>query len=148
MGLGAVMLYKFPTNTEPTDNVSAFWVGDTPARAGDHREWCYRLHWTSGDRSAGAGARLVDQWNGAGGIPGVVTRQDKRKLVFDFEGESLAGLDRSSGVRAVTNLPAAAIVALAAYPVVGADKRWRVMLDVRPAAITQSELRLFLQHGR
>jgi glucans biosynthesis protein len=145
-GAGAVMLYEFPTDSETTDNVSAFWVSDTPARAGDSREWRYRLRWTSQDPSAGAGARLVDQWSGTGGVPGVATRQDTRKLVFDFEGDSLAGLDRSSGVEAVTSLPAAAVVAQAAYPVVGVEKRWRVMLDVRPAAVTQSEFRLFLRH--
>ncbi len=145
-GPGAVMLYEFPTDSETTDNVTAFWVSDTPARAGGYHEWRYRLRWTSHDPSTAAGARLVDQWNGAGGIPGAAARQDAHKLVFDFEGESLTELDRSSGVAAVTNLPAAAVLAQAAYPVVGAAKRWRVMLDVRPAAITQSEFRLFLQH--
>jgi glucans biosynthesis protein len=144
-GPGAVMLYEFATDSETTDNVSAFWVSDTPARAGSDREWRYRLHWTSRDPSVGTGARLVDQWNGAGGIPGATARQDTHKLVFDFEGDCLAGLDRSSGVEAVTNLPAAAVVAQAAYPVVGTARRWRVMLDLRPAAITQSEFRLFLQ---
>jgi len=144
-GPGAVMLYEFATDSETTDNVSAFWVSDAPARAGGSHEWRYRLHWTSRDPSFGAGARLVDQWNGAGGIPGAAARQDTHKLVFDFEGESLAGLDRSSGVEAVTNLPTAAVVAQAAYPVVGMPKRWRVMLDLRLSAITQPEFRLFLQ---
>ncbi|WP_206244682.1 glucan biosynthesis protein [Novosphingobium terrae] len=144
-GPGAVMLYEFPTDSEITDNVSAFWLSDTPARAGGYHEWRYRLHWTSHDPSVGAGARLVDQWNGAGGMAGAAAQQDTRKLVFDFEGENLAGLDRSSGVEAVTNLPAAAVVAQAAYPVVGVEKRWRVTLDVRPAAITQPEFRLFLR---
>lgn len=145
-GPGAVMLYEFPTDSETTDNVTAFWVSDTPAQAGGYHEWRYRLRWTSHDPSFGTGARLVDQWNGAGGIPGATARQDTHKLVFDFEGESLAGLGRSSGVEAVTNLPPAAVVAQAAYPVVGTARRWRVMLDVWPAAITQAEFRLFLQH--
>ncbi|NKJ01752.1 glucans biosynthesis protein [Novosphingobium sp. SG707] len=145
-GPGAVMLYEFPTDSETTDNIAAFWVSDAPMRAGGYHEWRYRLHWISHDPSAGAGAHLVDQWNGAGGIPGSEARQDTRKLVFDFEGDNLAGLDRSSGVEAVTNLPPAAVVAQAAYPVVGMARRWRVTLDVRPAAITQPEFRLFLRH--
>lgn len=145
-GRGAVMLYEFPTLSETTDNVAAFWLPDRPAKKGDHQEWRYRLHWASQDKSTGAGARLVDQWSGAGGIPGAAARADTRKLVFDFEGDSLAGLDRRSGVEAVTDLPAGAVATQAAYPVVGAARRWRVVLDVRPAAITQAEFRLFLRH--
>lgn len=145
-GPGAVMLYEFPTGAETIDNVAAFWVGDTPARAGGYHEWRYRLHWTSRDPSSGMGARLVDQWHGVGGIPGGTAREDTRKLVFDFEGDSLAGLDRSSGVEAVTNLPAAVVAAQTAYPVVGAARRWRVILEIRPAVMTQAEFRLFLRH--
>ncbi|MBB3953662.1 glucan biosynthesis protein [Novosphingobium sediminicola] len=145
-GPGAVMLYEFPTVSETTDNIAAFWVSDMPMRAGGYHEWRYRLHWISHDPSAGAGAHLVDQWSGAGGIPGAIGRQDTRKLVFDFEGDNLAGLDRSSGVEAVTNLPPAAVAAQAAYPVVGAARRWRVTIDIRPAALAQSEFRLFLRH--
>lgn len=146
-GPGAVMLYEFPTGSETTDNIAAFWVSDAPAQAGGYHEWRYRLHWTSRDPSVGMGAKLVDQWNGVGGIPGGAARQDTRKLVFDFEGDSLSGLDRSSGVEAVTTLPAAAVVTQAAYPVVGTARRWRVVLDVRPAAMTAPEFRLFLRHS-
>lgn len=146
-GPGAVMLYEFPTDSETTDNIAAFWVSDEPMRAGGYHEWRYRLHWTSHDPSVGSGAHLVDQWNGAGGIPGGAAQEGTRKLVFDFEGDSLIGLDRASGVEAVTNLPPAAVVTQAAYPVVGAERRWRVTLDVRTAAIAQREFRLFLRRN-
>lgn len=146
-GPGAVMLYEFPTDSETTDNVAAFWVADAAMQAGASHEWRYRLHWISHDPSAGAGARLVDQWNGAGGIPGAAAQEGTRKLVFDFEGDSLIGLDRASGVEAVTNLPPAAVATQAAYPVVGANRRWRVVLDVRPAAMVQREFRLFLRRN-
>jgi glucans biosynthesis protein len=98
-GPGAVMLYEFPTDSETTDNVTAFWVSDTPAQAGGYHEWRYRLRWTSHDPSFGTGARLVDQWNGAGGIPGATARQDTHKLVFDFEGRAWPGWAAQAGSR-------------------------------------------------
>lgn len=146
-GAGAVRLLEMPTSSETQDNVAMFWCGDRPARAGGSRELAYRLVWTSDDPSADAVARCVDLFEGPAGIPGAAPVDGARKFVFDFAGPALAGLDRSSGVEVVTSLPAAAVIAANAYPVVGQAARWRAMLDVRMGGLTQAEFRLHLKRG-
>ena len=146
-GPGAVRLLEMPTSTETQDNIAMFWCGDQPARAGESRELAYRLLWTSDDPSADAAARCVDLFEGPAGIPGAPPIDAARKFVFDFAGSALAGLDRSSGVEVASNLPAPALIAANAYPVVGQQARWRAMLDVRMADLRQSEFRLYLKRG-
>lgn len=146
-GAGSIFLFEIPTAGETDDNVVAFWLSDQPARAGERRDYRYRLRWTSDDPSDGGTARVVDNWTGTAGIPGVAPIAGARKYVIDFAGPSLAGLDRKSGVEAVTNLAKPALLASAVYPVVGQQNRWRAMLDIRPDATSAKELRLFLRLG-
>ncbi|QKS00539.1 glucan biosynthesis protein [Sphingomonas sp. CL5.1] len=144
-GAGAVLLYEMPTDGETNDNIVAFWQGDRPARAGERRDVAYRLRWMSQDPFEGSVARVVDNWAGAAGIPGTPPIAGARKYVVDFEGKSLIGLDRRSGVEAVVNVGKPALLAIAAYPVVGQPGRWRVTLDIRADAANPKELRLFLR---
>ena len=147
-GKGSVMLYQMSTDTETIDNIGAFWLADEAAKAGQRRDLAYRLNWTSQDPSRTASARCVDSWQGLSGKPGVkASEQDARKFVFDFEGPALKGLTRDSGVSVVTGLPPRAVVDSAVYPVVGTENRWRVMLDLRPAAMPSPEVRLFLSRA-
>lgn len=146
-GPGAVYLFEMPTDRETLDNIAIFWRGDGPARAGERRDFAYRLIWTSNDPTAGANARCVDEFEGPAGIPGAPPVADARKFVFDFAGPSLAGLDRSSGVVAATDLPAGVLMSAAAYPVVRSQARWRVMLDVRTRDMRQPQFRLYLKRG-
>ena len=115
--------------------------------AWQRRDFAYRLTWTSEDPSAAATARLVDHFVGQAGIPGGHPVAGARKYVFDFAGPALAGLDRESGVAARTDLPDAAILAAAAYPVARSEGIWRVMLDLRTAALPRPEFRLYLARG-
>lgn len=146
-GTGAVRLFEMPTVSETQDNIAMFWCGDEPARAGGSREFAYRLLWTSNDPSTDAAARCVDLFEGPAGIPGAPPIEGARKYVFDFAGPVLDGLDRSSGVEAVTSLPASAIIAANTYPVVDGQARWRAMLDVRLPGLDQPEFRLYLKRG-
>ena len=68
--------------------------------------------------------------------------------MFDFKGDSLVGLSRQSGVTIDTNVPASAIIHSAVYPVVGQDRTWRVMLDLKDNALTMQEFRVSLRRGR
>ncbi|MGE4305650.1 MAG: glucan biosynthesis protein [Novosphingobium sp.] len=144
-GAGSVTLYEMPTDSETNDNIVAFWASDTPARRGERRDLAYRLTWTSRDPEEVTIARCVDVFEGPAGRPGEVPVAGARKYVFDFAGPGLAGLGRDSGIEPSTNLPADALLAVAAYPVAGADARWRVMLDVRTDAAPFAEFRLYLK---
>ncbi|MCT2401512.1 glucan biosynthesis protein [Novosphingobium mangrovi (ex Huang et al. 2023)] len=146
-GPGAVMLYEMPTDSETVDNIVAFWLSDRPARAGERRDLSYRLHWTSGDPVDDGSARVVDIWTGASGDPGGPSRPGARKFVIDFRGPGLAGLDRESGVEPVVSLSGPALVGLAAYPVLGQEALWRVVVDVRTDLDQPRDFRLYLRRG-
>ena len=146
-GKGQVMLYAFPTRTETVDNIVAFWTPAVAPKAGQRLAFDYRLHWGSQDRTLAPIAHAVDTWRGVAGRPGADPIPGATKLVVDFEGTGLAGLDRSSGVAAQIDVSQGKLLASAAYPVVGQKNRWRVMADVAPAAPGPANVRLFLKRG-
>ncbi len=136
-GPGAVMLYEIPTAKETDDNIVAFWTPDRPARAGTTFTFDYRLRWLGGEPAAPALARVVDRWTGTAGRPGLEPIANARRLVVDFEGAGLRGLDRRSGVTAAVSIDQGKLLLVDAYPVVGQPGRWRMIADVtrsnRPA---------------
>jgi len=139
-GLGSVMLYEMNTVSENVDNIATMWIADAAARAGERRDFAYRLTWAQDDPATDGRARCVEVSSRPGTGPhGGVTRYQ-----FDFAGASLTGLDCTSGVVPVTNLPPAAVLQAGALPL---DGVWRVTLDVRTAGLVQDEFRLFLRHG-
>lgn len=146
-GAGSVMLYVFPTDTETIDNVAAFWTPATPARAGRRLAFDYRLTWASEDPSVGPGARMVDCWTGAAGRPGLPPTKGAQKLVVDFAGDALAGLDRSSGVTPGLSVTRGRVTDSAAYPVVGQRNRWRVVADIAIEGTEPADVRLYLKRG-
>ncbi|WP_260921914.1 glucan biosynthesis protein [Novosphingobium sp. 9] len=145
-GAGAVYLYEMPTKSETLDNIAVFWRGDAPARAGERRDFGYRLTWTSNDPTIDANARCINSFLGPAGIPGHEYIADGLKFVYDFAGPSLKGLTRESGVKLVSSVPQAALIAAEAYPIVGTDDMWRAMIDLKPAGLPAPDFRLFLQH--
>ena len=146
-GKGAVTLFAFPTDRETIDNIVAFWTPSTPARQGQRLAFDYRLMWNSRDPLAGGNGRAVACWRGDAGRPGQEPIKGARKLVIDFVGASLAGLDISSGVSAAIDVTGGKLLASHAYPVIGQSSRWRVMADIAPDAPGPANIRLFLKHG-
>ena len=146
-GPGSVMLYEMASISETVDNIGAFWVSDAPARAGQRRDLAYRLSWTTADPSTDANAHCANLLIGPAGPTDTPPDPATRKYVLDFAGPVLAGLGDDSGVHAVTNLPASAILGLAAHPIHGRNARWRVVLDMRLAGLAQKEFRVFLQRA-
>jgi glucans biosynthesis protein len=128
-GRGAVNLYEIPTTRETEDNIVAFWTPAAPVKAGASLRFDYRLRWIGGEPDAAPLARVVDRWTGVAGRPGSDPIPDARRLVVDFEGPSLAGLDRGSGVTAAVSIDKGRILSADAYPVVGMGQRWRLVVD-------------------
>lgn len=147
-GRGQVMLYAFPTQLETIDNIVAFWNPADAPRAGQKRQFDYRLSWGSTDPTVvPAVAHAVDRWTGAAGRPGADPTPGARKMVVDFVGPALSGLDRRSGVTADISVTRGKLLAQAAYPVVGQPNRWRVTADVAPEGRGPADVRLFLKRG-
>ena len=143
-GTGAVMLYEMASVSENVDNIGAFWVGDIAARAGQRRDFSYRLTWGSNDPSTNGNARCTDIVAG----PAVSGTAGPRRYTIDFAGAALAGLDLASGVEAMTNLPAGARIAHDVGPVPGLPATWRVQLEFHSGNLAQSDLRVYLgRHG-
>lgn len=147
-GPGAVYLLEMATVKETDDNIALFWRSDRPAKAGERRDFGYRLTWTSNDPTADSNARCVNAFQGAAGAAGQEPIEDARKFVFDFAGPSLTGLTRDSGVIAATDLPARAVLSSTAYPVARGNGLWRAVIDVRTQGLPQGgEFRLYLKRG-
>ncbi|WP_374297836.1 glucan biosynthesis protein [Sphingomonas sp.] len=146
-GKGQVMLYAFPTGSETVDNIVAFWTPAAAPRAGQRLAFDYRLRWGSQDASVANTAHAVDSWTGDAGRPGAEPTPGARKLVVDFVGTGLAGLDRQSGVSAEIGVARGRLLTSAAYPVVGQTNRWRVTADIAPEGSGPADVRLFLKRG-
>ncbi|WP_380872730.1 glucan biosynthesis protein D [Sphingomonas sp. DBB INV C78] len=146
-GPGAVMLYEIPTTREIEDNIVAFWVPAAPAKAGRRFDFGYRLTWSGTDPAPPALARTMDCWTGVAGRPGHEPIPNARRLVADFEGHGLAGLDRDSGVEAVVSATGGEVIATYAYPVVGMEARWRLIVDVARNNGQSTDLRAYLRKG-
>ena len=145
-GPGAVMLYEIPTTRETDDNIVAFWTPERPARAGSRFAFDYRLRWIGGEPDAAPLARVVDRWTGTAGRPGTDPIPDARRLVADFEGPVLRGLERGSGVTATVTVDRGRLISVDAYPVVGRPGRWRLIVDSTRSG-EPANLRATLERG-
>jgi len=146
-GPGAVTLFELPTHGETDDNIVAFWTPAAPAKAGNHYALDYRLNWIGGEPGPTSVARTVDCWRGVAGRPGTDPIPGATRLVADFEGPSLAGLDHSSGVEPVVSLSGATPISSVAYPVTVAQNRWRLIVDIPHKSGETKNLRAYLRRG-
>jgi glucans biosynthesis protein len=146
-GPGAVMLVQLTTTDETNDNIVAFWNPAAPVKAGMHYDLAYRLSWIAGEPLPQGPARVVDWWKGAAGRPGQPVVAGATKVVIDFAGPGLAGLDRSSGVTADLSVANGKADLVTAYPVVGQSSRWRLMADVTPTGKAPADIRAALRRG-
>lgn len=131
-GRGSVRLVEIPSDLEVNDNIVAFWVPEAPAKAGEMREFSYRLRW--GDLPpdpADDRAHVVETRAGVGGVSGVENTEGTRKFVIDFKGGLLGRLpgDKVDDLTIAATAAGGAIVTqtLSAIPGEGV---WRLVLDV------------------
>ena len=145
-GAGAVQLVEIPTAGESEDNIVAFWRPKAPVAAGQSLAYRYRLHWTDEEPTPPGVARVVATREGRGGRPGQPPTPGARKIVIDFDGGSLAGLTRQSGVTPVVSSSLGEVLSPVAYPVEG-QARWRLMFDAAAPAGQVVNLRAYLRRG-
>lgn len=143
-GEGSVRLIEMPSTLEVNDNIVAFWIPAAPVKAGEAREYSYRLIW--GDLSPIPDAPLahvVETRAGLGGVSGVDNGAALRKFVVDFAGGPLDALpsdakleieaEASDGTLASTTLSR-----------IAANGVWRLVLDVDTAGHSLIELKATL----
>ncbi len=145
-GKGSVSLIEIPTDLEVNDNIVAFWTPEAPAKAGDALEFRYRMTWGTIPEDIERTARVVYFAAGSGGVSGIENEKGLRKVVVDFEGGALDGYDDSTNVTPVVNLLGAEVVHATAARISG-TKRWRLVIDLRPAGDDPVEMNAHLSQG-
>lgn len=130
-GNGHVRLVEIPSDLEANDNIVAYWVPEAPARAGDSREFAYRMHW--GDLPldpADPIAHVEVTRAGHGGVAGVEIEDGLRKFVIDFRGGFLDRLGAEAEIAPVVTVANGEVISnvLQRVPQNGV---WRLFIDVR-----------------
>ena len=130
-GRGTIALIEIPTELEVNDNIVLFWVPEGEARAGQAREYRYRLTWGSIAEDVARLARVAAVSAGAGGVSGVAgsEKPEARKFVVDFEGGLLGNLPADADVTAAVEVSAGTVLHVAVSPV-ETTARWRLVLDL------------------
>lgn len=137
LGAGEARLYTFPTDSEYTDNVAAYWTPATPAVAGKRIDLTYRLDWSAATSPASTTLALVGNiWRGRGDQP------DLDRLVVDF-----TGLPREAKPDLWVDIKGGTLLKQAGYPVLGQDGLFRTVLDIRRPQGASADIRLQLRSG-
>ncbi len=130
-GRGTVRLVEIPSDLEVNDNIVAFWVPEGAIKAGDMREFSYRLRWGSlpvEDRDDIA--HVLETRSGVGGVSGVESAENTRKFVVDFTGGPLDPLPADAPLEPVVTVHGGEITAQSFQRVWGSDI-WRLAMDVK-----------------
>ena len=143
-GTGAVQLIEIPTKDETFDNIVAYWVPEKAARKGDEFTFSYDIEWRPLDPKSKELASVVNTRQGLGGIPGQPIPEEINKVVIDFEGPVLAGLDRDSGIKPIVEASNGEILEpIRAYPIVGTNQ-WRLTFDFKQTDTNPVNIRAYL----
>lgn len=132
-GKGHVRLVEIPSDLEANDNIVAYWIPEAPAKAGDAREFAYRLHW--GDLPHDDGeplAYVFETRSGHGGFAGVEAQQGTRKFVVDYKGGMLGTLEPEAEIQPVVSIANGEITGTVLEKIAGTDI-WRLVIDISAA---------------
>ncbi|NTT85928.1 glucan biosynthesis protein [Tabrizicola fusiformis] len=132
-GKGNVRLVEIPSDLEGNDNIVAYWVPEAPAKAGDAREFAYRLSW--GDLphdDAEPLAYVHETRSGHGGFSGAETVTGTRKFVIDFKGGMLAALDPKATVEPKVTLTGGELLGTTLQKIDSTDI-WRLVIEAQAA---------------
>lgn len=147
-GSGAVALVEIPAEEETVDNIVAFWMPEAPFKAGERRDYRYRLH-TFDSRLAGEQLASVQGTRiGWGAIPGAEHKPPRslRQFIVDFAGDALNALDAAQPVEAKLSHSSGEVRDVTVKKLPG-DHGWRVAFKVDPQGRQPVDMRLQLSHG-
>lgn len=143
-GQGDVRLFELPTRVETFDNIVAFWVpGETP-KAGEMRQFAYRLRWGDilpdpDDELAHVAATMT----GPSGAAGAPSDPAHRKFVVDFAGGLLSTLPDKTQVDILCQITGGRLIN-STLQKIAANDSWRMVLDVDTSGGGVVEMRAYL----
>jgi glucans biosynthesis protein len=143
-GPGMVRLVEIPSTSEANDNVVAFWIPAGPVKAGEAREYAYKLRW--GDLTSMAPdvlGRVRGTSTGKGGFAGTDEVTTSRKFVVEFQGGLLDKLEAGSQPDAFVSVSGGTVSSQTLERVDQQDV-WRLIIDVEPAGDQVVELRAYM----
>ncbi len=144
-GAGAVQLVEIPTDDEIYDNIVAFWNPETAPKAGDELRFDYRMHWVDKPPVDMPLAHTVATQVGNGGVPGQQRPKDAIKVVLDFAGPALEGLDPREGATPEISAPEGVEVVNPFIVRVVGTERWRLTFDLKARPETDTvDLRAYI----
>ena len=147
-GKGSVQLVENPTDDEIHDNIVAAWVPDGAARAGDARDYAYRLHWLADEPYPSPFARCVATRLGNGGREGTARPKGVRKFVVEFLGEPLTRLPAGVMPEPVLTASRGTFTDARTVPVPdGVPGHWRAEFDLAVTGPEPVDVRLYLRRG-
>ena len=143
-GAGSVQLVEIPTDDEIHDNMTAFWVPEAPATAGNAYRYRYRLHWLADHPYPAPGVgRTVATRTGRGGEPGKPRPIGVQKFVVEFAGGALDALGPDGKPIAKVTASRGDVSYVFTEQIPG-TRRWRAQFDLTASGETPVELRLYL----
>ncbi|MBL4916468.1 glucan biosynthesis protein [Szabonella alba] len=140
-GVGHVRLVEIPSDLEANDNIVAFWVPQDKARAGDVREFAYRLHWGMLPLDPQDPiAHVAETRAGHAGFAGVEPIPGARKFVVDFAGGLLSSLEAQTvtELEPVVTVMRGELLGALIERLPGGDI-WRLVIEVKsePGALVE-----------
>jgi glucans biosynthesis protein len=148
-GRGGVELVEIPSDEEIHDNIVAYWVPEQPAVAGKPLFFAYLMSAFGSTHEWPPGGRVVATRSGnpAMGDNKGHFAAGARRVVVDFAGGELSGLDRNQPVAAQATAANGQIEALTVQRLADSGA-WRVAFVATPKTIKPLDLQCYLTlHG-
>lgn len=151
-GAGHVELVQIPTRSEVHDNIVAYWVPQTPVKAGDAWHFDYRMRWGAATMVLPPGAHVLAT------RVGDVDNSQVRRFVIDFDGDQLRNLPDTTILDAVVTASTGGRIQNVNIQKNQITLSWRLFFDVVLEPVTTIEkvlpdkgetieLRAFLKQG-
>ncbi len=149
-GKGAVQLVEIPTREEINDNIVTFWVPDKPFKAGEQRDYNYRLETFGSAPATEALARVSRMRIGWAAVPGTPQKppRSQRQFIVDFGSGELPSLAATQPVQAVLTKSSGEILHSTVQQLPNGHG-WRVAFKLNPDGGQPVDMRLYLTlHGQ
>jgi len=144
-GAGGVELVEIPTDEEIHDNIVSYWVPSAPVRAKRPLRFAYLLSAYSYSARWPGGGRVVATRDGNANVGSRGNRapEGTRRIIIDFAGGDLDGLQESQPVKAELSASSGEISDLTVERV-AAPGTWRVAFRLRPNGTKPADLHCYL----
>ena len=132
-GEGRVVLVEIPTPDETNDNIVAFWSPRKPVEGGQTLNFAYSLGFGADPVETESLGKAVNSFLGRGDIMGGGNEAGAYRVVVDFDGGALEGLDGNSPVAIDATAQQGSEILEEYVTYVPDVDRWRLSMLAKPA---------------